>query len=76
MYHLNNLKEGGKMTESIRLNKSEKEAIRKKSIEINKALIEKGRQPMRDSEIIHEILKQAIGKLEITQSGNIVVNGK
>lgn len=61
------------MTTSIRLNKEEKEAIRKKSIEINKALINKGKQPMRDSEIVHEILRQTIDKIEITQSGNIIV---
>lgn len=64
------------MTTSIRLNKEEKEAIRKKAVDINRALINKGRQPMKDSEIIHEILRQTIDKLEITQSGNIVVIGK
>ena len=64
------------MTESVRLKKAEREAIRKKAVEINKALISKGKEPMKDSEIVHEILRQTLEKIEITQSGNIVVIGK
>lgn len=60
------------MTTSVRLNETEKELIRKKSIEINKKLISMGKQPLRDSQIVHEILEKALQKIEVGESGELI----
>lgn len=62
-----------KMPMTIRLNDNEQEEIRKKAVEINKLLIQRGLQPVRDSELIHIILEQSIAYTEVTASGKIKV---
>lgn len=61
------------MPMTVRLNDSEQEEIRKKAVEINKLLIQKGLQPVRDSELVHIILEQSISYTEVTASGKIKV---
>lgn len=61
------------MATTIRLNDKEQEDIRKKAVEINKKMIEKGKQPIRDSQLVHEILEQCIKRVEVTKSGEIVI---
>lgn len=61
------------MAITVRLNDWEREEIRKKAVEINKKMIEKGKQPIRDSQLVHEILEQCIKRVEVTKSGEIVV---
>jgi len=61
------------MAMTIRLNDWEQEEIRKKAVEINKKLIEKSKQPIRDSQLVHKILEQCIKKVEVTKSGEIVI---
>lgn len=60
------------MPVSIRLSKNEQESIRVQGTKINKTLINMGKQPMRDSDLVHEVLKY-IGKLEVDKSGNIYI---
>lgn len=62
------------MVMNVRLNDWEQEEIRKKAVEINKKLIEKGKQPIRDSRLVHEILEQCIKRAEVTASGDIIVS--
>lgn len=64
------------MPMTIRLNDHEQEAIRKKAVEINKILINKGLQPLKDSEIVHIILKESISCLEVGESGKLKVVSK
>lgn len=64
------------MAITVRLNDKEQEEIRKKAIEINKALIGRGMQPVRDSELVHIILEQSIDNVELTPSGKIRVRAK
>lgn len=64
------------MTTSVRLTEREQEIIRKKSIEINQKLIKKGIQPLRDSQIIHEILELTLPNLEIGESGKIIIGSE
>lgn len=64
------------MPMTIRLNDQEQEAIRKKAVEINKILINKGLQPLKDSEIVHIILKESIACLEVGESGKLKVVSK
>lgn len=48
------------MPMTLRLSDEEQENLRKKAIEINSILIKKGLQPLRDSQLLHEILKESI----------------
>lgn len=61
------------MAKTVRLSEIEQEKIRKKAVEVNKKLVEQMRQPLKDSELIHVIIEQAIDRLEVTKSGNIII---
>ena len=61
------------MAMTVRLNDWEQDEIRKKAVEINRELIKKGKQPIRDSQLVHEILEQCIQRAEVTINGVIVV---
>lgn len=61
------------MAITVRLNDWEQEEIRKKAVEVNRKLIEKGKQPIRDSQLVHCILEQCIQRVEITVNGDIIV---
>ena len=61
------------MVQSVRLNEKEQELLRKKAVELNKVLINKGKQPVRDSELVHLLIEEALDVLEISQSGNVTV---
>ena len=49
---------------SLRLKKQEEEMLRRKSIEINKVLINSNRQPLTESELLHEIIEQGLERIE------------
>jgi hypothetical protein len=61
------------MAKTFRLSDDEEEAIRKKCIEINKVLVKEGRQPLKDSELLHRIIEKAIGMAEVSNSGEITI---
>ena len=61
------------MAMTVRLNDWEQEEIRKKAVEVNKKLIAKAKQPIRDSQLVHKILEQCIKRVEITESGEIII---
>ena len=48
------------MATTLRINDLEQETIRKKAIELNKRLVEAGKAPVKDSELVHAILTKAI----------------
>ena len=54
------------MAITVRLNDKEQEALRKKCVELNKALINKNLMPIKDSELVHIILDHSKRK----NSGN------
>ena len=62
-----------KMVQSVRLNDQEQEALRKKAVELNKILIQKGQQPIRDSELVHILIEQGIEFIEVGTSGNVFI---
>lgn len=64
-------KEVMKMPSTLRLTPREQEELRKKCTEINKLLIKKGRQPLRDSELAHKILEISITYARAGESGDI-----
>ena len=48
------------MATTMRINDLEQEAIRKKAIELHKRLVEAGKAPVKDSELVHAILIKSI----------------
>ncbi len=58
---------------SIRLKTHEEELLRRKSIEINKVLINSNRRPMTESELLHEVITEALMRTEAGTKGRIVV---
>ena len=64
------------MAKMVRLNDEEEELLRTKAVEINKQLITKGMQPLRDSELVHAVLKQAIKNAYLMSDGKIRITGE
>lgn len=64
---------GRAMGKTVRLSDAEQEAIRQKAIEINKLLIKQGRQPLRDSELVHKILEKSVVCVQLNAAGEIVL---
>lgn len=62
------------MPTNIRLSQGEQEALRKKAIEINKELVKRGMQPLKDSEVVHAFLEKAISSIELSATGAIVLH--
>lgn len=60
-----------KMVQSVRLNDKEQELLRKKAVELNKALIAKGQQPIRDSELVHILIEEGLDLVEVSNSGKV-----
>ncbi|WP_350649702.1 hypothetical protein [Pseudomonas sp. HY13-MNA-CIBAN-0226] len=67
---------GEGMATNVRLTTAEQEAIRKKAIEFNKILIKNGKQPMRDSELVHKILEKSVPYARITESGEVIIESE
>lgn len=61
------------MPTNIRLSKQEQEDLRKKAIEINKLLISKGKEPLKDSEIVHIILEKSITYVKVNKEGELYI---
>jgi len=57
----------------LRLSKKEEKILTEKSIEINKVLIMSGAQPVKDSELIHLILSDAIKRTKINKRNELEV---
>lgn len=55
----------------LRLTKEEKEQLRQKCIEINKILVKNNKEPMRDSELAHKILKMSLNSIRWDKEGNL-----
>lgn len=61
------------MAQSVRLNDTEQEKLRKKAVELNKALINRGLQPIRDSELVHILISEGLDLIELSNSGVIKI---
>ena len=61
------------MAQMRRLNDREKELLSNKAVEINKILINKKLEPVKDTELAHIVLEQGIDLIEITESGKIII---
>lgn len=62
------------MAQSVYLNDWEQKKLYKKMIELNNKLAEKGmREISRESQLVHRILELSIDKLEVSESGSIIL---
>ncbi|UIJ74334.1 hypothetical protein LXF01_08735 [Acinetobacter sp. SH20PTE14] len=61
------------MVQSVRLNEQEQELLRKKAVELNKVLIQKGQQPLRDSELVHILIEEGLDLIEVGTSGKALI---
>ena len=61
------------MPATLRLTNDEQEMLRKKCVELNKLLINKGKEPIKDSELAHEILLKSIACAKINEAGKIYI---
>ncbi len=61
------------MTTNVRLTVREQEALRKKAVSINQSLVKNGKQPLRDSTIVHFLLEEGLSRLEVGASGNMII---
>lgn len=61
------------MAQMLRLNEKEKELLRNKAVELNKILINKKLEPIKDTELAHIVLEQGINLVEITESGKLII---
>ena len=58
----------------LRLSVHEMDELRKKSLEINRQLIEKGRAPIMDSKLLHAIFEKAIPRIKLDDTGEITLD--
>jgi hypothetical protein len=68
------IKEAKIMVTAVRLTEEEQEALRKKCIEINKLLIKNNKMPLRESELVHEILTKTITYVDVNIKGEITID--
>lgn len=61
------------MASQLRIKEAEQEKIRKKSIEINKLLVREGKEPLKDSELVHIIIDLGLDMVEVNRKGEIVL---
>jgi hypothetical protein len=67
---------GSGMPTNVRLTTVEQELLRQKAIEINKLLVKQGRQPLRDSELVHKILEKSLPYAQVSTDGDVYIQAE
>lgn len=62
--------------QTLRIKDSQKESLRLLSININKKLVQLGKQPLRDSELAHTLLNEALKRATVDENGNVTIKNK
>lgn len=62
-----------KKVKMLRLNDEEVESVREKAIEINKKLIRLEKEPVKDSELMHVILKLGTKNIIVNKDGEFEI---
>ncbi|MDK4525291.1 hypothetical protein QG083_07025 [Kingella kingae] len=58
---------------TLRIKENQEEKIRQIAISFNKKLVQMGKQPMRDSELVHELLNEALEKAMLNENGKVEI---
>lgn len=61
---------------ALRIKEEQEEKIRLIAISANKKLIQLGKEPLRDSEIAHLLLNEAIERAQINNDGEIQIRNR
>ncbi len=63
------------MSKTFRLSDIEEKALNTVSLRINRELVNNGHKPLRDTEILHEILNQTLHKdnIEVSRTGSLII---
>jgi|GEM_PF-677268 hypothetical protein len=64
---------GRKVMKTLRIKDSQQEKIRQLAITFNKRLVHMGKQPLRDSELVHALIDEALEKAMLDENGNIAI---
>lgn len=66
------------MTKTFRLSDAEEKALNNVQLRLNRELVKNGQKPMRDTEILHEILKQTLltGTIDLSRQGYMIINNQ
>nr|DAY32972.1 MAG TPA: hypothetical protein [Inoviridae sp.] len=65
------IQHGDHYMKTLRIKDAQEELIRQLAIEFNKKLIMMNRQPLKDSELTHKLLDEAINRAAISPNGEI-----
>jgi len=57
----------------FRLTVAETELLRSKSIEINKKLVAMNKEPLKESELLHRVLQEALPRIEVGKQKSISI---
>ncbi|WP_455022667.1 hypothetical protein [Neisseria elongata] len=58
---------------TLRIKDAQEEQIRLLAVDLNKKLVALGRQPLKDSELTHELLNEALNRATVSQDGKITI---
>lgn len=58
---------------TLRIKESQEEKIRQLAISFNKKLVQMGKEPMRDSELVHELINEALNRATLNEHGEIII---
>lgn len=66
------------MAKTFRLTDEEEKALNNVQLRLNRELVKNGQKPMRDTEILHEILKQTLltGTIDLSRQGYMIINNQ
>ncbi len=57
----------------FRLTAAETELLRSRSIELNKKLVAQNKEPLKESELLHKILMEALPRVEVGKQKTISI---
>ena len=66
------------MAKTFRFTDEEEQALNEVALKLNRDLVKAGKKPLRDTEILHEIIRQTLleGIVEVNRDGNDKVETK
>lgn len=58
---------------ALRIKEDQAESLRRLAINANKKLVQLGKEPLRDSEIAHRLLNEAIKRAIVDEDGKLTI---
>lgn len=64
------------MMKALRIKESQEESLRRLAVNANRKLVQLGKQPLRDSELAHALLNEALERAMVDDNGNLTIRNK